>query len=317
MIFDDVSGLIPLNKPRGITSRAVYREIVKILGKKIKVGHVGTLDPMAQGVLPVLIGKATRLSSYLLDFEKTYLCTLELGKLTDTLDNEGDVLKREDFSHVRGEALIAALRYFQGKITQTPPIYSAIKFNGQPLYAYARKGQEVDLSQFKREVDINYIKALSFDPPFFTFLVTCSSGTYIRSLVNDIAAMVSSIGTLVFLERTSASGLTLENSLTLSELSSAVEEFTKNKKPFWLPIDKIPLTLSPLILQDDDQLKKINLGQFVDLNKSQLQIDSRCNELSTSEDVLLFDKNKQIVGLGNLINHDADKIRIHMKRSLR
>ncbi len=212
-----MQGLLLINKPKDITSFKVVAAIRKITNIK-KIGHTGTLDPLATGVLPVLVGRATSLCDYLLTADKSYIATVKAGLTTDTLDITGEILseKEPDFNK---EQLILALKHFTGQQLQTPPIYSAIKKDGVPLYKLARKGQAVEVE--KREITVHGITLLNFSKEDYTFKidVSCSKGTYIRSLCRDIGEYLGCGATLTELIRTKTGGFTLESCVDLDALN--------------------------------------------------------------------------------------------------
>lgn len=179
-------GIILINKPKEWTSHDIVNKVKKILNEK--VGHTGTLDPMATGVLPLLVGKGTLCSKYLINHNKTYKVKLELGKKTDTADTEGKIVEEKEVTNKMLEETVIkeVLNKFLGKQEQIPPIYSAIKVNGKKLYEYARKGQTVEIKP--RQIEIYSIELLSIDKNLkqIEFKVSCSKGTYIRSLCEDI-----------------------------------------------------------------------------------------------------------------------------------
>ena len=181
-----MDGIILINKPKEWTSHDIVNKVKKILNEK--VGHTGTLDPMATGVLPLLVGKGTLCSKYLINHNKTYKVKLELGKKTDTADTEGKIVEEKEVTHKMLEKTVIkeVLNKFLGKQEQIPPIYSAIKVNGKKLYEYARKGQTVKIKP--RQIEIYSIELLSIDKKLkqIEFEVSCSKGTYIRSLCEDI-----------------------------------------------------------------------------------------------------------------------------------
>ena len=182
-----MDGIILINKPKEWTSHDIVNKVKKILNEK--VGHTGTLDPMATGVLPLLVGKGTLCSKYLINHNKTYKVKLELGKKTDTADTEGKIVEEKEVTNKMLEKTVIkeVLNKFLGKQEQIPPIYSAIKVNGKKLYEYARKGQTVKIKP--RQIEIYSIELLSIDKKLkqIEFEVSCSKGTYIRSLCEDIA----------------------------------------------------------------------------------------------------------------------------------
>lgn len=212
-----MQGLLLINKPQGITSFKTVAAIRKISNTK-KVGHTGTLDPLATGVLPILVGKATTLCDYLLNADKSYIATVKAGISTDTLDITGEILseRKPEFSK---DTLLCALDNFLGEQLQTPPIYSAIKKDGIPLYKLARKGQEVEVQ--KRKITIHSINLLNFCEQNYTFKieVNCSKGTYIRSLCCDIGEYLGCGATLTELVRTKTGRFTLEQCVDLDTLN--------------------------------------------------------------------------------------------------
>ena len=213
-----MDGIIVINKPIGCTSYNIVYRVKKIF--KEKVGHTGTLDPLATGVLPILIGKGTKLSSYLMEHDKEYIATLKLGKKTDTLDAEGEVIEERevDDNIFNKDKIDEVLNKFIGKIEQIPPLYSAIKVNGKKLYEYARNGQNVEVKP--RQVEIYKINLLNIDKEQkeIKFKVNCSKGTYIRTLCLDIAEKLGSIGYMSSLQRTRVGRFKLEDAITIDEL---------------------------------------------------------------------------------------------------
>ncbi len=212
-----MQGLLLINKPEGITSFKAVAVLRRITDTK-KIGHTGTLDPLATGVLPILIGRATGLSDYLLNSDKRYTATVKAGISTDTLDITGEVLSENepDFTE---EKLKEALEKFTGKQLQYPPVFSAIKKDGVPLYKLARKGQEVVVQP--REITIHSIKLLEFSPQEYTFKidVLCSKGTYIRSLCRDIGEYLGCGAVMTELTRTKTGSFSLEQCVDLDSLN--------------------------------------------------------------------------------------------------
>lgn len=211
-----IKGLILIDKPSGITSFSAVSRIKRVFGEK-RVGHTGTLDPMATGVLPVFIGRATALSSYLLEADKTYEATFLFGKTTDTLDITGNVVN-ENETVVTAEQLNDAIEKFTGEISQIPPMYSALKKNGVPLYKLARRGEEVEIEP--RKVNIFSIKILKeLECNEVTLEINCSKGTYIRSLCRDMGEYIGCGAVLIGLRRTKTSGFCAENCVKLEDLT--------------------------------------------------------------------------------------------------
>ena len=211
-----MDGIIVINKEKGVTSHDVVIKLRKLLQVK-KVGHTGTLDPNATGVLPLLIGEGTKLSQYLIEHDKEYIVTLELGIQTTTGDSEGEIIQQEkNLKMPNQESIQSILQSFKGKQIQTPPIYSAIKVKGKKLYEYAREGKSVEIP--KREIEIYQIDVLAIKENIIKFHVACSKGTYIRSLCEEIAKRLGTIGYMKELQRTRVGKFSLENACTLQEL---------------------------------------------------------------------------------------------------
>ncbi|MGI5949614.1 tRNA pseudouridine(55) synthase TruB [Peptoniphilus sp.] len=227
-----MNGLLVFDKPKGITSHDVVYKVRKKTGIK-KVGHTGTLDPLATGVLVICIGRATKVSDYVLSSDKEYIAKIKLGLLTDSYDINGNILKEEDVSFNRDEIEIV-LNSFIGEQMQTPPIYSAIKINGQKLYEYARSGKEINIP--KRKISINSIELLDFnDKDEITIKVSVSKGTYIRSLANDIGKKLNTNGTITELRRTKTGDFNITEAIDMDKFSEmSLEEIDKHL----LPIDK-------------------------------------------------------------------------------
>ena len=221
-------GLLLINKPKDITSFGVVAKIKWLLHEK-RVGHTGTLDPMATGVLPVFVGRATALSSFLLDADKVYTATFRFGVTTDTADITGKVLTENEVK-ITADDILSAFKEFTGEIKQVPPMFSAIKKNGVPLYKLAREGKAVDVPE--RAVTINYIKPVNeFENNEITVRVSCSKGTYIRSLCRDIGEYLGCGATLSELRRDETSGFGLENCVNLDDLTpDNIREFLTDEE---------------------------------------------------------------------------------------
>ncbi len=212
-----MQGLLLLNKPKDITSFGAVARIKRLSGEK-RIGHTGTLDPMATGVLPIFLGRATVLSSYLLEADKSYTAEIKLGITTDTCDITGEILSQKECS-ISDSELLSVLEKFKGKGYQTPPMFSAIKKDGVRLYELARKGETVEVPQ--REINISRIELISgvSDENTFKIDVRVSKGTYIRSLARDIGEALGCGATLTELCRTETGGFKLEDCVSLDELN--------------------------------------------------------------------------------------------------
>ena len=215
-----MTGIICLDKPRDMTSFMAVKKASRLLGVK-KAGHTGTLDPMATGVLVVMLGYSTRFIELLPEHKKSYTARVKLGITTNTLDITGNILS-ESPVNVTKEQLLSVTENFKGEILQTPPMYSALKKDGERLYDLARKGIEIEREQ--RKITIEKLEIYDFNGIEFSMDVTCSAGTYIRSLCDDIGAKLGCGAVMTELRRTSANGFSIEKSVTLEELEKLVSE---------------------------------------------------------------------------------------------
>ena len=211
-----MDGIIVINKEKEYTSHDVVAKLKKKLNIS-KVGHTGTLDPNATGVLPILIGKGTKFSKYLINHDKIYEVELELGKKTDTADIEGKVIeeKNVDEKYIK-ENLLQVLESFIGKQEQIPPMYSAIKKNGKKLYEYARAGEKVEIEP--RKIEIYKIDLNKYDKNIITFVVSCSKGTYIRSLCEDIAKKLNTVGYMKNLKRLQVGKFNIKDAVYIDDI---------------------------------------------------------------------------------------------------
>lgn len=211
-----MNGVLNIFKPKGMSSFDAVRVVKKVAGTG-KVGHTGTLDPEATGVLPICIGRATKIIDYIMDSEKVYEVTLKLGIRTTTYDLEGEVLEERDPSHLTEEEILNAINSFKGEYSQIPPMYSALKQNGVRLYELARKGIEVERKG--RLVNIYNLEDIKINNPYISMKVTCSKGTYIRSLCYDIGEKLGVFATMTQLNRAKTSVFSQEKSININELT--------------------------------------------------------------------------------------------------
>jgi tRNA pseudouridine55 synthase len=233
-----MDGIFNINKPQGLTSHDVVARIKRLTGSfriphstfRIRVGHAGTLDPMATGVLPVVVGKGTRLVEYLADADKAYRATVILGANSSTYDREGLITPVSDAVMPTIEEVVSALDRFKGEIEQVPPMHSAIKVGGKKLYELARQGIEVERQT--RHVTITRLDLEAYDPPSMQIFVECSKGTYIRSLAYDLGTVLGTGAYLGALVRTRHGPFTLDGASTLEELDSAFAEGSWKEKLF-------------------------------------------------------------------------------------
>ena len=214
-----MDGVILINKEKGMTSQNVVSKVKRILNLD-KAGHAGTLDPNATGVLPILVNKGTKLSKYLIEHDKIYIATLKLGEKRSTGDIEGEIIETDNsqIKDISKEKILEVLESFKGIQNQIPPIYSALKVNGKKLYDYARNGEEVEIKP--REINIYDIKLLEIydESNEIKFEVSCSKGTYIRVLCEDIASRLNTVGYMSDLQRTRVNNFDISESITISEL---------------------------------------------------------------------------------------------------
>ena len=269
-----MKGLIIINKPKGYTSHDVVNVLRKKLNTK-KVGHTGTLDPNATGVLPILVGKATKISKYLIEHEKTYIATIELGKKTDTGDAEGKIIKEDtNKKDISKEEIEKVLKDFIGKQNQIPPMYSAIKVDGKKLYEYAREGKTVELKP--REIEILDINLITYTNNEIEFSVRCSKGTYIRTLCEDIAEKLGTIGYMKELQRTSINEFDIKNSISIDDLDNinieekiiSIDKIFDDKPKIDLNNRKLELFLNGVQLThelDDELYRVYNNNNFIGL----------------------------------------------------
>ena len=217
-----VNGFINLYKPAGITSMEALRRVKRITGQRQKVGHGGTMDPLARGVLPVCFGQATRLMDYVTGSSKRYIMDVRLGESTTTYDSEGETTSTRSVDGVTRSGIESALEGFIGTVDQVPPMFSAVKVDGQRLYKLARAGIEVERSA--RSVEIHSIRLTRLEPPDLTLDVECGRGVYMRTLAHDLGELLGCGAHVTDLERRSCGGFSSEHSVTLEGLEEAVQE---------------------------------------------------------------------------------------------
>ncbi len=255
-------GFLNVYKPVGKTSHDVVAYFRKIL--KIKqIGHTGTLDPFAEGVLPICIGKSTRLIEYLPD-DKAYLAFIQFGKSTDTYDNEGKITFESD-KKITEEYICKCLKIFEGVIEQYPPIYSAIKIDGKKLYEYAREGKQIEIKPRKVTIKTIELKSFNFEKQTAEIHIECSKGTYIRSIANDLGQKLGCGGHLYKLIRTQAGKFLIENSINMTDFQSS-DIVQKNL------INPIKMFDLPIYNLTKDENEKVLHGQNI-LNKSMKYAD--------------------------------------------
>lgn len=253
-----VHGILILDKPQGFSSNGALQRCKRILDAQ-KAGHTGALDPMATGVLPICFGDATKFSQYLLDADKAYEATLCLGSVTDTGDAEGEIIDRRDASSVTRALFESALEPFRGEIEQIPPMYSALKRDGQPLYKLARQGIEVERQS--RTIQIFKLECLEFvsgEAAQARIAVRCSKGTYIRTLAEDIGASLGCGAHLTALRRTAAGPFGIDQAVTMTEVEAAGQALSEKLLPIDAGLDGFDLCQV-----DEKESEKLLQGQSI------------------------------------------------------
>ena len=281
-----LDGIIILNKQKGCTSHDVVAKTKKLL--KEKVGHTGTLDPNATGVLPLLVGQGTKLSAYLIEHDKEYIATLKLGEKRDTADSEGAIIdeRQIDYSVLQKENVEKILQSFIGKQEQIPPMYSAIKINGKKLYEYARKNEKIELEP--RHIEIYKMDLIDIIKDTIIFKVQCSKGTYIRSLCEDIAKRLNTVGYMQDLERSRVGKFDIKDSITIEELEQNIEDSEFINQHF--------ITIENYF-KDKESIK---------LNEKRLSLFLNGVKLThnlTDDMYKIYDENNKFVGIGSVKNN--------------
>lgn len=256
---EPISGLLNLDKPRGLTSHDVVARVRRLTGER-RVGHTGTLDPLATGVLVLCLGRATRLAEYVMEGVKVYHATVRLGVETTTWDAEGEIVAEDDASHLSLADVEAVLSQFRGWITQTPPMYSALKHKGRPLYLLARQG--VSVERAPRQVEISALVVRAWIPPDLSLEVICSKGTYLRALAHDLGQALGVGAYLAELRRTAMGPFRSEEAVSLEALQEAAAQGKWRR--FLLPVEK-GLTHLPSATVNAEVARRIAFGQAVPL----------------------------------------------------
>lgn len=292
-------GLINLSKPTGFTSHDCVAKLRRLLNTK-KIGHGGTLDPVATGVLPIAVGKATRLLQFL-PTNKAYRARIRLGMTTTTDDLEGEILATAATPDLDEDKIREGLTNFIGTIAQIPPVYSAIKRDGKKLYELARKGERVEVPP--RTVTVDKIELIALDLatefPEVEIEINCGPGTYIRAIARDLGAILGTGGTLASLIRTESCGMKLEHSLTFAEIESQLQQNT------FTPIaPEAVLTHLPSVNLNELEAKKWRQGQAIAINLPGDRLSS-----SKEDDALVVYNQNRFMGIGNVIKPDGFKIK--------
>ncbi len=311
-------GIIPIYKPVGMTSKDISRRLIRKFGK-IKMGHAGTLDKSAEGVLPILIEDATKFQDYLVDHPKSYEFDIQLGVETDSGDLDGKVLKKAAPPFLQIDDFEIILKDFLGEYEQTPPIYSAIKHKGMSLHQYARKklDQEIDIEKFKRKVAIYDISILKYDIKNFlaSFSVTCGKGTYVRSLAKDICTKLKTIGVVVKLVRTASSGIELKNTVHISAIENSDQELEK----WLLPVEKYLTKLPQIKLPGENWKKELLFGKTIYLQKNCFRDIKEAELGNDSRACVLYSHDESFLGICQIrvVDPQTKEIEVKLKRGLK
>lgn len=254
---DGLEGVLIAHKEAGWTSHDVVAKVRKLLGES-KVGHAGTLDPSATGVLPILVGRATRIAEYLMGWDKEYRAILRLGETTDTQDASGQVLTKNDQCHVGEDAIRMVVAQFRGAQRQLPPMYSAVKLGGQPLYKAARAGKIID--RVERSVTIHKLEVVAVNGRDVTLRIVCSKGTYVRTLCADIGQSLGVGGHLYELERRRVGPLSINQALTIDQIAGHLAMGTLQHH--FLSLDHL-LSQLPAVVVNAEQAQRVVHGNPV------------------------------------------------------
>ena len=284
----DIHGILLLDKPVGYSSNQAVQK-VRWLFQARKAGHTGTLDPFATGMLPICLGEASKTAAFMLDAEKTYEARARLGIATETGDIEGDVLREEALPQIDAAKIEQAMQCFRGPIDQVPPMYSALKHHGQPLYKLAREGKVVERAP--RPVTIHELDCIGWEPPDLVFRARCSKGTYIRTLAEDLAETLGSCAHLRALRRLEVSPFSGAGMVTLEELEARVE--AGDPESLLLPVDA-GLEAWPVIYLDEASATSFKHGNPVETDGEE-------------GPVRVYGPGEQLLGLGEIGSNNTLK----------
>ena len=279
----DISGVVLLDKASGSSSNYVLQQVKRLFGAN-KAGHTGSLDPLASGLLPICLGQATKVAQFLLDDDKRYFVRAKFGQVSSTGDSEGKIVNFGSTKGIDESSIRVTLLKFIGDINQVPPMYSALKRNGTPLYKLARKGIEIERSS--RPVTIHEINFLDLEDTVVSLEVSCSKGTYIRTLVEDIGKSLGCGGHVIELRRTGFAHLGLSESKTYEQLSKLKEQNLESLDSVILGADEMIPNLESVYL-DSEQTSDIRLGKKIEYLG-----------FSSSQKLKLYDHNEQFIGIG-------------------
>mgnify|MGYP000288807878 FL=1 len=281
----DINGIVLLDKDIGLSSNAALQKVKRLFFAK-KAGHTGSLDPLASGILPICLGQATKIAQFLLDDDKRYFVRGKLGENTDTYDCEGVMIKTQQFKQLNQDEIMAVALSFKGDILQVPPMYSALKKDGQPLYKLARQGIEIERPA--RPVTIHDINFISYEQGVMTLDVSCSKGTYIRSLIQDIGDKLGCGAHVIELRRTGFAHLDISETIKFCELEALVTEDYQQLDAHISPSENMLPNIQDASL-DTQQTIDIKFGRAV-----------QSDQLGEQHMVKLFGPNHEFLGVGEL-----------------
>jgi tRNA pseudouridine55 synthase len=281
----DINGIVLLDKDTGLSSNAALQKVKRLFFAK-KAGHTGSLDPLASGILPICLGQATKVAQFLLDDDKRYFVRGKLGENTDTYDCEGVVIKTQPFKQLNQDEIMAVAMSFKGDILQVPPMYSALKKDGQPLYKLARQGIEIERPA--RPVTIHDINFISYEQGVMTLDVSCSKGTYIRSLIQDIGDKLGCGAHVIELRRTGFAHLDISETIKFCELEALVTEDYHQLDAHIFPSENMLPNIQDASL-DVQQTIDIKFGRAI-----------KSDQLGDQHTVKLFNPDHEFLGVGEL-----------------
>ena len=281
----NIIGMIIIDKPKNRSSNHVLQQVKRLFDAK-KAGHTGALDPLATGVLPICLGEATKVSSYLLNADKSYHVTCSLGVVTDSGDSDGETIATADIPIFTESTILDLLPDFIGEQDQVPPMFSALKYKGQPLYKLARQGIEIERKP--RRITIYDIELLAITADSFTLSVHCSKGTYIRTLIEEISHVLGCGGHVSMLRRVAAASYDEQQALSIEQLQTVAEQGLEALDRLLLPVESA-LPDWPAIIVSDEMIRALRLGQSI-------QSDSAFE----SAQIKLFSQDNNFIGLGEM-----------------
>jgi tRNA pseudouridine55 synthase len=287
----NLSGVLVIDKPSGVTSHDVINKLRKLLRTQ-RIGHTGTLDPMASGVLLACVGKATKVVQFLIGWDKGYEAQIRLGVTTDTYDGEGKIIQTNEDLRLSEVDIRKAIRSFKGKIWQVPPLHSAIKYKGKRLYQYARAKEKVQVKG--REVEIKELEVLDINQPYLKLRISCSKGTYIRSLAHDLGQQLGCGAYLLSLRRTRVGPFALGEALNLEDISSAVAD--DKLKGFFIPVEKALEHLPGVVIKEGCAQKVCHGVPLLPASVSSIEGDFERNQT-----IAIKDGGRKVLAVGKAL----------------